>query len=223
MATTPGPAPSLTTPSSGEFPTPPRHLSPRAHAAKANRLRRSRLKLRNYLSGARGRAEARREDLPPPSRAQIAQLGDANGNVDALPAPEREFVDDKPERESERSLMRDVWRYLEDWEKEKTFGILPGEEWEGFFERDEVVKGWERGVLEGMRWERWVFEDLEEGRWVEGCWRGLVLEARDEGVERVVRGEVVEREGWRAWRVMDPGCVRVVRRVLGVKEVEVGG
>lgn len=117
----------LTTPAAGTFShaisTPQRVQENAAH-----RLRRSRIKLRRYLTSDRWRKDDIFQDLPEPSTAQIRQLGTLDGSIAALPRPvPRAARRVRSPRRLKCSGLRDVWCHLSERERDNGFAVLPGE------------------------------------------------------------------------------------------------
>lgn len=120
----------------------------------------------------------------------------------------------KKRRRAGPSKMDDVEYNYTEQELDDLFGVLPGE-----VQDDERDWEAEEEVVQRLTEEGRVEEGLWDGDEAEGIWK----EVRPGGVDIEVVGTVAR---WafahdRAWerRVMDPHCVSVVEKVMGLKNV----
>ncbi|KAF9700656.1 hypothetical protein EKO04_002022 [Ascochyta lentis] len=215
--TTPHPLP----PSSGHFPR-TRQITPTAQTRAEHKLRRSRLKLQNYLKSDRWqRDDVQDQDAREPTRGQIEQLGvlDAVGGIQTIPRarPGRwdsdvRMISKRARRRARPSRLREVECNYTEEELDGLFGLLPGEVQDGEMDLDA-----EMDVVEQLTEEGRVEEALWDGEKVEGVWRYVRDSGDGDEVAIVARWASACSVAWK-WRVMDPHCIDVVKRVRGVKQ-----
>jgi hypothetical protein len=219
--TTPDQAP--TTPSAGDL-TRTRNLTRTLQRRAEDRLRSRRIKLLRYITSERSHDEYDNLDLRMPTHWLIEQLGTRDGDIDNLPRPPRatwdsdiRMISRRARRRARPSGLREVAVNYTEAELDGEFGVLPGETWAG---DDEEHWEAEEDVVRGLTVDGNVFEAVMDGESAEGVWRRVVnsnvsgrVGGADETVVRWIRTE--QKRTMR--RVMGPSCVRIVRRMEGLK------
>lgn len=121
------------------------------------------------------------------------------------------MLSQREQRRADASKLNEVEYNHTDAEMDEMFGILPGEE------QDTPDLGAEMDVLKQYTLEGRVEDALWEGEESAGVWRYVreSVNVNGEGLSSVMRWAFAQGRAWER-RIMDPECVEVVKKVLGL-------